>query len=497
MSRTRSRWLAAAAVLAVTAAWPLAAYADDGQGQQLSPHCARVLAIAQAYPRLADSFPGLKAQIAACTGTQGAQQGGDDQFDDLGGYAWAQADISFLHDLGVIQGEGHHRYAPGDVLSRAQFAALLQRVFVLPQPATPVDFIDVQPGAWDYAAAEAAAPYMGDFPLPGGVAFEPSLPVVRVEVAAAIGKIEVQSGAAQLPSAAQAQAVWAAFSDGSQVPAGLAQYAAVAVQLGIMQGFPNGRFGVNDTLTRAQAAVLLARVLRASETLGTGAGGSGTATGSTLTGTIAALPSGSIVLTVNGSPVTLTLAPSVTVTVNGQSASLSQLTAGESVTVTLNAQGQVTAIAASGPSVAQTVSGFLVGDTATAVTLATYGSGGPALTTYTLDSGAQVTENGQAVAPTALALGDAVSVGLDASGGAATVTATAPSGSVTRYTGVLVGLSGGQASLLNPSTGAVTNVALGASPVTVVGGSFGSAKLDQPVTIDTAALNGSALVVQP
>jgi hypothetical protein len=234
----------------------------DGGGQAATT-CAAILAVLQADPALA-------AQLGQLTACQGAGAGGDGSgsFQDLGGYGWAAAAIQQLTQRGVFQGEDHGRFDPQGQLTRAAFAALVARLFGLKPPATPVAFVDVQPGSWAYAGAAAAAPYMAVFPTPGGTAFEPDLPVVRVEVAATIGQLEVAAGAAQLPTPSQAQAVWSGFSDGALVPPGIAQAAAAAVRLGLMQGLPDGSFGVENPMNRAQAAVLLWRVLLAGERMG-------------------------------------------------------------------------------------------------------------------------------------------------------------------------------------------------------------------------------------
>jgi|GEM_PF-3444836 len=266
------------------------------------PGCAALIAATDLDHQLrSDNHPQVKAQYKACRalGTSGSSQGSgaaggssstgngstgggsgsgpgtpgtqpSTLFQDLAGYGWAQSAVVALAQLGILKGVGAGLFDPAGQLTRADFAALMVRMFHLPQPAQPTVFVDVPSGFWAYADIEAAAPYMGRFQLPGGTAFEPNLPETRIDVAATVGTILVAEGAAQLPSTAQAAAVWQRFSDGSAVPAGLEQDAAVAVDLGLMQGLPGGSFGVDQTLDRAQAAVLLYRVLGASETMGAG-----------------------------------------------------------------------------------------------------------------------------------------------------------------------------------------------------------------------------------
>jgi hypothetical protein len=344
----------------------MAACGLDQQGEHNEddqPKCGTLVAALQLAPELRNT--GILAPlIAACLGgpqvAAGAgSQGEDAYFVDLAGFAWAQPDIDHLSQLGILKGMGNKQFQPQGHLTRAQFAALLDRLFNLPQPASPIAFVDVPATFWAYGAVEAAAPYMSAFQTPGGQAFEPDLDITRIEVAATIGKIEVAEGLATLPTLAAAQEVWAGFNDGNLVPQGLMQYAAVTVQLGLMHGYPNGDFGVERTLNRAEAAVLLDRVLRSTETMpgsttpGTGTGGTGGTT-TTVTGYIVGDQAASVVLGVYGPSglalSTYLLAPGAAVTVNGQPASASSLPEGDVATVTLDASGRASAVAAAAPS---------------------------------------------------------------------------------------------------------------------------------------------------
>ena len=727
MNVPRLKGLAASAVALATVAFPLQAMAaphfrgGDGPGQV---RCGQIQKVDDRYKWLVRQYPQLEQWLMQCQGMAGPatplpmppsppgpvaapQQPGLAaqlvSFSDLGGYGWAASDINLLQSMGIMRGVGRNLFQPAGILSRVQFAALLQRVFHLTVPASPMSFIDVSTGFWGYNAVEAAAPYMGEFNTPGGVAFEPNLPMLRIDVAATIGKILVTEGLAQLPTTAAAQSVWGGFADGSLVPAGLSQYAAVAVQAGIMQGMGNGSFGVDDTLNRAQAAVLLTRVLEGTETM---PGGTSTVTStSSIQGTYSSATSTTINVTVNGSTAQFTLASSgVTVTLNGVASSLSNLTSGDAVTLTLNSandviavtatgsstsvstmsgtvssisgntlflivgttpvqltiaagvtldvvpgdtvtvsingsgqvlaatvtgtstssatgtismvnasqiqldvngtyttyaiapgasvtlngqavsisgiaagetatvtidtatnqvtsiaatgtaasssesgtvvsvnttnstitldvsgnevtlpvaagatvtingqaaglgnvtanetatvaitNGQVTAITVSAPTVASTITGYIVSTTATNVAVAVYGSSGATQSTYTIDTGAQVTLNGSASAVTSLPLGDQATVGLDSSGGVANIGATTPSGQVS---GELVGISATQAILL--VDGSLKSLSLGSAPVAFSGGSqiaVTSLPLDTTVTVDPSAMNGSALLV--
>jgi hypothetical protein len=242
---------------------------DQGEGGSTNPLCTALTSLPQDQVSALQGDSAISALLQGCQGGAGTGTGSSGEaFDDLGGYGWAGPAIAQLARLNILRGIGHGRFDPGGTLTRAQFAALVTRLFNLQPPASgATTFVDVSSGDWAYSAIAAAAPYMSQYRTPGGTAFEPDLPVTRIDVAATIGELEVAEGATQLPSASAAAAVWAGFADGGQVPAGIAQAAAVAVQLGFMKGYPDGSFGVEHPVSRAEAAVLLARVLASGETM--------------------------------------------------------------------------------------------------------------------------------------------------------------------------------------------------------------------------------------
>lgn len=81
-------------------------------------------------------------------------------FTDLEGYDWAREAIESLAAQGIIKGVGEGRFDPGGTITREQFAALVERLFKLPQPAQPVSCFDLPPGHWAYGSVQAVSPYM-------------------------------------------------------------------------------------------------------------------------------------------------------------------------------------------------------------------------------------------------------------------------------------------------------------------------------------------------
>jgi hypothetical protein len=171
-------------------------------------------------------------------------------FKDIGGL-WDASDVLLLAQDGVINGEPGGVFAPQAPVTRAQFAAMLQRAFGVAAPSpVPADFRDVPTAFWG-AAAIAAARQAGWMQGVGGGLFLPQAPVTRAQAVVALDKALDIAPSASAPS----------FKDAAAIPAWAAPYVAGAVTAGLVTGYPDGTFQPATELSRADAAHLLALVL--------------------------------------------------------------------------------------------------------------------------------------------------------------------------------------------------------------------------------------------
>lgn len=201
--------------------------------------------------RSAAGFTYLDASAAA----------GPPVFGDLAGYGWAATAIDDLAARGILYGVAPGRFDPGGTVTRAQFAVLMQRLFDLPQPVQAVDFADLSPSGWDYAAAQAlAADLPGQPAAGGGTDFDPGQPIDRQDVAGVIVRLLAAAGKLTPLTAAQAQSVLAQLPDGTDVAPAARIDVATAIADGILEGDPDGSFDPAGLLTRAQLAVVLERL---------------------------------------------------------------------------------------------------------------------------------------------------------------------------------------------------------------------------------------------
>lgn len=178
-------------------------------------------------------------------------------FTDIKGH-WAQSDIEVMAGLGIVQGISEHIFAPEMPVNRAQFAAFLIRSLEIEEasPVTP-HFKDLQPDAWYYGAVEGAYAAGLIKGYEDGT-FRPEREISREESAALIARALKYAG--QEVTVDDIDAVLVRFKDANEISSWAKEEAAQAVVSGIIIG-RDGLFAPKDNATRAEAVVMLKRML--------------------------------------------------------------------------------------------------------------------------------------------------------------------------------------------------------------------------------------------
>ncbi|MBX6376978.1 MAG: S-layer homology domain-containing protein, partial [Clostridia bacterium] len=177
-------------------------------------------------------------------------------FGDLAGH-WAQGDVAVLAARHVVAGMAPGSFAPESPVTRAQMIKLLVEALRQGNPA-----LRLAGGATPFAdvpAAHWAAPYVATAAQLGiargdGNAFRPEDPVTRQELAALIARALGETGKAD-------GAVLAGFADRDAIAPWARDAAAHLVARGIIQGVSDSSFAPEARATRAQAAVMVLRLL--------------------------------------------------------------------------------------------------------------------------------------------------------------------------------------------------------------------------------------------
>lgn len=180
-------------------------------------------------------------------------------FGDSTGH-WAQAEIESLASKLLLLGRSPASFVPDGNVTRAEFATLLARGLGLAESPAPLGFGDTSPSAW-YAGSVSAAVEAGIVSgYPDGT-FRPQTPITRQQMAVMLARALAFAGASEL--LAYDADILRRFGDRAEIGAWAEEAAAGLVGAGLMRGVTAERFAPESLATRAQAAVMLDRTLRA------------------------------------------------------------------------------------------------------------------------------------------------------------------------------------------------------------------------------------------
>lgn len=177
-------------------------------------------------------------------------------FDDLANH-WAKALIEKLASKWIVKGLSDSSFAPNRSVTRAEFAALLVRALGLQATAGDSSFSDVAGGAW-YADDVSAASQLGLVQGFADGSFHPGDSITREQMAVMIARAyELVAG-----KAADAASGAPTFADSGSIHGWASGAVALAIEAGIMQGKSTDQFAPSHLATRAEAAVVIGRMLQ-------------------------------------------------------------------------------------------------------------------------------------------------------------------------------------------------------------------------------------------
>lgn len=173
---------------------------------------------------------------------------------DIGGH-WARAQIEAGVRAGYVSGFPDGTFRPEQAVTRAEFFKLLAGALRLePQPSMAAPFAETE--HWSMREGRIQAAVSGGLLNPAdylGVRFGPDVRITRQEIVLAAVRaagLEPRVGDWELTT-----------PDVSTYPDWLRAWAAAAVENGLLSGYPDGRLHLDRTATRAEAVVLVQRIL--------------------------------------------------------------------------------------------------------------------------------------------------------------------------------------------------------------------------------------------
>ncbi len=165
---------------------------------------------------------------------------------------WAFENIAELTDRGVINGYSDGSFKPEGTISRAEWAKIMVGAAGIAASDTSVRFKDTK-GHWAVPYINAASNYLTAY---SDNTYRPDQAVVREDVTMALVRLKGYSVDDVDYS------YLSKFKDQNSISNNVKAYVAVAVQKGLIDGFEDGTFRGQSTLTRAEATTLLWRAFQ-------------------------------------------------------------------------------------------------------------------------------------------------------------------------------------------------------------------------------------------
>lgn len=179
-------------------------------------------------------------------------------FNDTSSYTWAQREIDVVAAKGVIEGRGGGVFDPAATLTRAEYATMLVRAFGLEDANATDSFTDVNDGDW-FQPYVAAAVKEGLILGRGNNIFDPHAKVTRAEMATMAAR--AMKSVRGVRDVNDVNAQLEQFIDTANIALSMQADIALSISRGIIVGVGDHAFDPNGHSTRAQAAVVIYRLL--------------------------------------------------------------------------------------------------------------------------------------------------------------------------------------------------------------------------------------------
>ena len=178
----------------------------------------------------------------------------EERFLDVSDGFWAAPYIWRLYELGVVNGVETHRFAPGDMVTRAAFVTILGRLFGVDTAAYEREsFGDVKSGSW-YGPYVAWAAEQGITVGYDDGSFRPDQQISREQLAVMLQRYLRLTGLESAPEEREA------FADESAVSGWALEAVCLMRDMGLMNGRGENRFEPKGTATRAEICTVVCRL---------------------------------------------------------------------------------------------------------------------------------------------------------------------------------------------------------------------------------------------
>lgn len=166
---------------------------------------------------------------------------------------WAYEALTWAVDNGVMVGTSEDKLSPDGYLTRAQMAAMIDRLFATYKSADISRYTDVSPGSWYYGYI-AQAVNMGVFTGYSSSRMGPEDNITREQAIVALARTVC------LPSAGTS--ALSQFPDGDEVSGWAAEAVSAMVERGYVSGYNDGQLAPKSQITRAEMAQILSNIFQ-------------------------------------------------------------------------------------------------------------------------------------------------------------------------------------------------------------------------------------------
>ena len=170
------------------------------------------------------------------------------KYKDLFGYTWAYNAVAILEEKGIVNEKAPNLYAPGENITRGDYAMFLVRTLGL--TGSGENFADVDPTA-EYAKELAIGKACGVLNGVGDNKFNPEAEITRQDMMTMTSRAMKLQGSADL----------SAFSDNGVIADYAKAHISAMVAEGLIKGNADGTINPLGNTTRAEAAVIMNRII--------------------------------------------------------------------------------------------------------------------------------------------------------------------------------------------------------------------------------------------
>ncbi len=174
-------------------------------------------------------------------------------FSDVSSNYWARGFITRLAALEIIRGFPDGSYRPAEAVTRAQFAAMINKAFERTMVREAVSFSDVSSSYWAYSAIRRA--YSMGFLNASGGSFNPTARLTRLDILVSLAR---GLGYTSVTTSRSVDSILSVYSDAASIPSEYRVLIAALTERGLMVNYPNtNRLELTRVATRSETAAYL------------------------------------------------------------------------------------------------------------------------------------------------------------------------------------------------------------------------------------------------